>query len=179
MICKLKMLSELRANIPTDLAITLYKSLILPAFDYCDIIYDILSQRDIFFLQKLQNGDLRCILKKDKYESVARMHGEANLEWLDVRRSQHSAHWAYKAKNNLRPEYICNKFEVQQGRTRAATCGDLMMCQCNNESAKGNIVSRGSICYNQVPLETREVDTLNKFKNGQDIIDVFTHHNVR
>ena len=107
------------------------------------------------------------------------MHTEAKLDWLDVRRKKHTAHWVYKGVNNVLPESICNQLILQEGRTRAAARGDLMIPKCNNEAAKGDFFVRGAICYNEVPTETRQLDTLNKFKHQLERDNVYAHRDVR
>ncbi len=48
-----------------DTSIMLYKTLILPYYDYCDV-YHCMNQKDSYTLQKLRNCSLRQILKCDK-----------------------------------------------------------------------------------------------------------------
>ena len=56
---RLKMLDKLRHVLTKGIKLTLFKMLIMPLFDYGDIIYDGISQADSFSLQKLQNSGLR------------------------------------------------------------------------------------------------------------------------
>ena len=65
-ISKIELLGRIRNNINQSTATMLYKTLILPIFDYGDIIYDCLCQKDAVTLQRLQNMSLKTILKANK-----------------------------------------------------------------------------------------------------------------
>ncbi len=54
--CKMKALTWVKPFIPNDLAITLYNSLILPHFDYGDVVYDAMSTTSANQLQVIQNN---------------------------------------------------------------------------------------------------------------------------
>ena len=56
---RLKMLGKTRPVVSMDTSLMLYKTLCVSIFDYCDIVYDTLSQKNITRLQKLQNSALR------------------------------------------------------------------------------------------------------------------------
>ena len=56
-----KILSKTHPIISSATSLMLYKTICISVFDYCDIIYDCLTQRDIFRLQKIQNSTL-CII---------------------------------------------------------------------------------------------------------------------
>ena len=47
--------------VPLDVLNTIYKSLIQPVFDYCDVVWDNLDQGLAIRIQKLQNRAARTI----------------------------------------------------------------------------------------------------------------------
>ena len=51
----IRMLSKLRPILKKGTALCLYKTLMVPIMDYCDIMYDCLSKYNSDILQKLQN----------------------------------------------------------------------------------------------------------------------------
>ena len=79
MIPRLRMLGKLKHTIRKNLKLLPYKTLIMPLFDYGDIIYDGLNQRDNIMLQRLQNSALRIILDVKRDCSTELMHSELNL----------------------------------------------------------------------------------------------------
>ena len=54
-------LKQARDHAPLDILYTIYKSLIQPLFDYCDVVWDNLDQRLATRIQKLQNRAARII----------------------------------------------------------------------------------------------------------------------
>ncbi len=75
MIGRLKMLSRTRPIVTTETSLMLYKTLYVPILDYCDIVYDVLSQCDTCRLQKMQNSALRIIGKADRHASISALAG--------------------------------------------------------------------------------------------------------
>ena len=64
---KIKLLGRVCAFLSQELCISLYKTLILPLFDFNTHVYDCLTSRAAFTLQKLQNSAIRCILRPEPY----------------------------------------------------------------------------------------------------------------
>ena len=64
-------LRQVRPYIPIETAITIYRSLILPLFDYCDVIWDNLPRTSAKRLQKLQNRAAQVITCQG-YDGIAR-----------------------------------------------------------------------------------------------------------
>ena len=54
-------LKQARDYVPLDVLNSIYKSLIQPVFDYCDIVWDNLDQGLATRIQKLQNRAARII----------------------------------------------------------------------------------------------------------------------
>ena len=54
-------LKQARDHVPLDILYTIYKSLIQPVFDYCDVVWDKLDQGLATRIQKLQNRAARII----------------------------------------------------------------------------------------------------------------------
>ena len=55
-------LKQARVYVPLDVLNTIYKSLIQPVFDYCDVVWDNLDQGLATRIQKLQNHAARIML---------------------------------------------------------------------------------------------------------------------
>ncbi len=86
---KIGMIKKVRYLSDHSIALTLYKSLVLPHLDYCDTIYMTSNQEDLNKLQLAQNVACRTLLLADKYEHIDAMHQELKLEKLEVRRKFH------------------------------------------------------------------------------------------
>ena len=95
-IAKIKLLGRARAFLSQDLCISLYKSLVLPMFDFNDYIFDCITSKNAFTLQKLQNAALRSVLRHDRRISVEPMHNEVSMPYLSTRRLKHTATEMYE-----------------------------------------------------------------------------------
>ena len=65
-------LKRLRPLITREVAIQIYKALILPYFDYCSAVWDGLTDNLSDKIQKLHNRAMRVILK-DRYDTSSRV----------------------------------------------------------------------------------------------------------
>ena len=74
-------------NQPT--ALQLYKSLVLPYFDYCDTVYMTANKDILNKLQLLQNSACKTMLLVDHDFYVYQMHNELGLSYLSERSSLH------------------------------------------------------------------------------------------
>ena len=107
---KIKFLGRIRNNLDQSTATMLYQTLILPIFDYGDIIYNCLSQKDAVMLQRLQNMSLKTILKANKRTSTAAIHDELNIT-LGTRCNMHCATQMYRVQQNLVPQTVAEMFQ--------------------------------------------------------------------
>ncbi len=60
---RLGILSKIRKNVNIDPALMLYKCLVLPHLEYCDVVWDNCASKFKDTLQKLQNRACKLILK--------------------------------------------------------------------------------------------------------------------
>ena len=92
-----------------SIAFQLYKSLILPQLDYCDVIYMVATKSVLKDLQKVQNICCRVILKESNMAHVQDMHNELKLIPLEDR---HDLHLLQLCHNSIyeEPKHSLNKF---------------------------------------------------------------------
>ena len=86
---KLGALAKVRKCINRSTSLMLYKSMLLPHFDYCDIVYMHTSQVNLNRLQLIQNSACRIILLADRECHISDMHRDLNLKYLSTRRKIH------------------------------------------------------------------------------------------
>ena len=165
---RLAILGRTRRYISTKTAMTLYKSLIMPYFDYCDTVWDTCSCQLKQQLQILQNRALRIINKVDRYTHVSDLHKMSNILTLQQRRDQHIQVFMYKATHNLYPSYICSKFTdaslIHTHTTRTAANNSLFIPRAKLNAGKNRISYRGATSWNLLSPELRKVPTLPLFK---------------
>ena len=87
---KLYNLRQLRKFIDTELALMLFRQMILPVFDYADIIIDGASMEVIRDIQTAQNNCLRCCVKiwDPRDISIVALNEPCNCRMLYVRRQK-------------------------------------------------------------------------------------------
>ena len=98
------MLTRVRCFLDRQQALTIYKSKILPYFDYGDIFLMGTHVKTRDLLQKFQNRALRLVLKKDSRHNVWELHHEAKVPYLESRRDCHLENFVFHRKT--RPEYV-------------------------------------------------------------------------
>jgi hypothetical protein len=167
---RLGLLLRIRKNITKDTALMLYKSLILPHLEYCDVVWDTCSNQLKDSLQKLQNRACKIILKRNRYAHTNEIHQTLKLLKLSDRRRFHTACMAYRCANNLVPEYLRNIYQqvsdVHQHGTRNAVNNNIFIVQNSSESGKGMFKHRSAILLNSLPAHLKNSPSLITFKRA-------------
>ena len=95
---KIAVLSAVRKYLTKDVAIKVYKSMVLPYFDYGDVIYHTAGKGDLEKLQRLQNRCLKICLRTDMRQDTLRVHSLTSSNLLKERREAHVCNFMYKRK---------------------------------------------------------------------------------
>ena len=158
---KLYLVSKISNIINNKQAITIYKSKILPYFDYGDIFYNKTFSRTLEKIQKLQNRAIRLCLGKDSRYNVLLLHQESNIPRLENRRHTHLLNFVY-------PRAHMDKYvEIPAVPLRRYDTPILFVHFPNNESFRRSILFQGAIAWNTLPVVDRAVDSHTKFKSIQ------------
>ena len=86
---QIHLLSRCRRYLTTDQSIFLFKTLVLPIFDYVDVIYGSGNKDNLDHLQVLQNNCLRNCYKKNQWPGTIKAHTNNGLQFLEDRRTLH------------------------------------------------------------------------------------------
>ena len=100
---------RLKSLLPRHVLVTVYKSLILPHFDYCSSVWGNLGKGLAQKLQKLQNRAARIITGSD-YTIRSSKISDLNWSALEQRRDQHLKLLMFKTINKNVPDYLSAKF---------------------------------------------------------------------
>ena len=158
---KLFLLSKIRKYLTKKQALIIFKSKILPYFDYGDIFCIGSHEKSLDKLQQMQNRALRICLKAPLLTSVKSLHLVANVPLLVNRRQAHLLNFMYKRKSNT--NYLANK-----GRnTRLFEGTVLNSILARNKTAKRSTYIKGAIAWNMLPARVRSIPTYEAFKNHQ------------
>ena len=92
---KTNLLGRIRKFLNDDVALKIYKSMILPYFDYGDVIYNSAGKDGLEKLQRLQNKCLKICKRLDVKFSTKELHRITKTSRLDDRRSAHINNFMY------------------------------------------------------------------------------------
>ena len=159
---------RVRKYITSNIALLLFKSLVVPHFDFGDIVYMHCTQDLQMRLQYIQNNACRMILKADRYSSVLGMHQQLGLSTLTERRMFHACGFMFKVQKGLiSANNVCTIFEVLElvhdRETRARNRGDLQIVQSRTQMGEKSIQIFGSRIWNLMPVCLRNLNTIETF----------------
>ena len=167
---KLALLGRASKFLQKESLLLLYKSLVLPNIDYCDIIYDSCPQYLKSKLQVLQNKALRIVTKAGRREHIHNLHQACNIMPLEERRQFHLAVFMYKALHSMSPQYIQDKFKytssIHSHSTRSVTANHLCIPLVKLNAGKSRISYRGAAKWNCLPVEIANSVSLSHFKRN-------------
>ena len=158
---KLILLSKLKRYLNDNTAITIYKSMMLPYFDYADVIFDKALNKDIKKLQTLQNKCLRICLGEERRFHADRAHKVTDTPFLKDRRKAHIRNFMYLRKNKK------ELLNVREIRTRAHDAPLFNLKIPRSEAFKRSVGYSGAKEWNQLPPAIQNTGSYLAFKNVQ------------
>lgn len=157
---RIGLLRRTRNILPQTTLILLYKSLIVPHFDYCDVVWGNACKTDLNKLDKLQKAAGKIILGLPRRYPTNILFNTLGWQDLYERRLCHLNIMVYKSLACTLPTNLCNIFtpvsESHKYRTRAGSNGNLVPPPCKNVSAKRKFRSRGVASFNNLPLMAKQ-----------------------
>ena len=155
------MLAKIRNLIDQQTALYIYKSMIMPIFDYGDIIYEGGTKNKLLKLQRIQNRGLKiCLSIKERIRTVT-LHQQASVPQLSVRRCSNLKKYMFLQQNN--PKYRIDRHIV----TRAHDAMVLETCMPKIEKYKKGCIYRGISLWNSLTVAERNIETYDQFKLSQ------------
>ena len=158
---KMTRLAKLKRYLKNDSALNIYKSMILPYFDYADVIFHKANSKDLDKLQTLQKKCLRMCMSKDRRFDMGSAHKLAKVPFLTNRRTAHVNNFMFKRKSNLS---LLNRREI---RTRAHDAPLFLVPLPCCEAFKQSVGFHGSSSWNDLNVESRNTRTYAAFKSKQ------------
>ena len=142
--------------------------MVLPHFDYAIIIWCNCGENNINRLQKLQNMAMRIILGAPFRTHINDMLRTLGFMSVRDRITFATACMMYKVNNNIAPFYINRQFKqvstVHSRYTRSSEDGKLYIPKCNTNYGQNTFRYKGSVLWNVISKDIREVNTLLSFK---------------
>ena len=145
----------------------LYKTLILPLFDYGDIVYHGICSREADTLHKLQNAACRSILEVDPRTHIVDMHEDLCLPPLFQRCNHHIANTMHNFYHGSGPPY-CEKFvnrtsDCHAVNTRTAEADLLVVPKTKLKITEISFSVTVPKTWNQIPGAIREIESNETF----------------
>ena len=153
-ICKVK---EIRGYINTQTALTIFKSLVKPHLDYCDIIWDVAGAVTKNKIQYIQ----------DKHETDSKkLHKITKTLPMDIQTEMHLVQHMFNVLYLPSPTYLTSRVEFVSHKyeTRSKEQKDLKLMKPRNESLRKTIYYRAGIAWNKLPANLRLIDNKMQFK---------------
>ena len=159
---KIILLSKVKKYLNADVALKIYKSMILPYLDYADVIYSKANVSDLDKLQRLQNRCLKLCQGRYGRLDSDRLHRDLRVPYLKARRKAHTLNFMYVRKSR-RPDLL-NRREI---RTRAHDAPLFVTKVPRCEAFKRSVGYHGAVAWNDLSAHARNTGTYETFKDTQ------------
>ena len=155
------MFSKIRKYLNVRSALAIYKTMILPYFDYGDIIFNNANIPNVKKLDKLHIRGLIICFKIQGIIDDMDLYNLAKVSNLLSRRTVHLRNYMFKNKNK------CEKKLDNTIVTRKNAGPTFKVLKPNNEVYKRNVYYSGAIEWNKLDAEDRNVNEFFIFKRSQ------------
>ena len=153
------LLAKIRKYITQDVAIRIYKTMILPVLEYGDVLYDGVNEKLIGKLQTVQNRCLRTGLLPQEHIPTIRLHEICGIGNLVMRRKMHLQLYMFKQKHNV---------DLVNNRTVCTRAHDAILFTTkkpNSEKYKINVFYKGALAWNSMSVQIRRSQTYTILKD--------------
>ena len=162
---RLGLLKRIKHLLPRSARLLYYNSLILPLFDYGDIIWG--DKNNFMIMESLQvlpNKAAKIILDRPIHSSLSDALEELNWIKLDKRRHYHRCLYIYKSVNNLLTTHVTltNLFDVHDYNTRNSQNFRLPAVKTN--WGKQRLAYQAVKEWNSLPMNIRNCSSPKTFK---------------
>ena len=146
----------------------LYKSYILPIFDYCDHVWANCTQEQERNLEKLNLDAIRTICGSVRGTSHEKLYQETGLCPLAERRKQHKLCIFYKMVHGLTPNYLSVQIPntvYQANRYNLRNANNLQQTPSKTELHKNIFFPSTIKAWNELDEDIKMADNITKFKS--------------
>ena len=159
-------LYKLRNVFPKQTLLQIYKSLIYPHLNYCNIIWGNCYQNIISELYKAQKRALKVALKMPIRTPTELVFNTAKVLTLAGINRTHTSIFMYKYHNNLLPNTFVNKFhQVRDVHSYSLRSSQLYVIpMAKSKLYKTSLQHRASKLWNMLPTELKQSLSLTSFK---------------
>ena len=155
---KMYVLSKTRCYLTKKKSLIIYKSNILPYYDYGDALYMGENQTSLLKLQRLQNRGLRICLKVEARTNIRQLHRDSNVPFLKHRRTAHLLNLMYKRiEKGIQLAEPTRHTRLHDGVVMATK-------RANCRIFERSVYYRGANAWNNLTAELRNINNYEVFK---------------
>ena len=138
-------------------------ALMLPQFDYLDTIYSRASRTKLAELDIIYKKVAKIALDVPRTESSLNVYKDMKWLPLHLRRQLHLANYMSRIIHDNCPTNFSNKFSYISGGSRSSEMCNLYV---NRSASHKNFQYLGSKCWNNVPVDLRNLSDVTCFNNS-------------
>lgn len=142
----------------------LYKSIVAPHFDYCNVVWGRCNKTLSTKLQVLQNRAAKIITSTSRYGSSTQALNDLKWKNLEEKLNVNEAVTMYKIVNNLAPNYLCKRFVKKETCYNTRNKNDFLMEKPNTEYLRRSFSYRGAKLWNSLDDNVKNACNLISFK---------------
>ena len=159
-------MSRLRQFVNMSELKLIYNSIVLPHFDYGDIVWQSANNNCVAQLQKIQNRAGRIILKVNPYSHTSSSQIHSSLGWDTIHNRQrfHLISFTHKILNNMAPDYMKDMFKFKVSPYSLRNQSNLCLPKPRTNYCKRSFVYRAASEYNELPYGLRQITSYTAFK---------------
>ena len=162
---KLNKLKNMRQVLDRNLKLTLVKCFILSKVDYCNILLNRATKKQIDRLQKLVNAAIRFVYNVKKSTRITPYMKEAHILPVKYRIKYKSSLYVYKILHGEAPRYICELIRQKPVlREGLRSSNDNTMVEAT--SGRRTIADVMCCTWNELPTELRHSSSVETFKRN-------------
>ena len=167
---RIRNISRIRRYIDTDTCHNIVRSLLLSRIDYCNVLLNGITKKELKRLQLLQNKCATLVCLKSRRHHVTPLLNQ--LHWLPVQQriEYKTLLYVYKAVSGLSPQYIKDCLAIKSTkstiRTRSSGSVSLVMPipnKCAGDRAFSVVAPR---LWNKLPVSLRNATSVDVFKSS-------------
>ena len=161
---KLYMFNKILRFLNEKCAVIVYKTMIMPFFDYCDIVYMYSGQNDLQKLNRHHIRGMKICLYGGFMLDECELYAKCNLSELNVRRQVHLRNYMFKLKN-INDNMVDNSNSNMNTRLHDGPV--FKVTHPNSEPIKRSVMYAGALEWNNLDSDIRNIDDIVKFKRIQ------------
>ena len=167
---KLAWLGRLRLTLPQNLLELVYKTYVLPLFDYACTVWGC-TNANVNIIQRLQNRAARIITGCFDIINVRGISLVKSLKWQNMqeRINYFLCIHMYNCIHGNAPQHLVNSIvmacDAHEINTRLSNMLNVILPECQSQLFNRSFMYRASIVWNTLPEELKDCTTLDLFKS--------------